>query len=182
MIRLEKIAACGPRGIILREKDLPEEDYRRLAQQTMELCKAHGVPCILHNFVSAAIELGADAIHLPLPVLRCIAEEEKTHFTTMGASCHSIADALEAERLGCTYITAGHIFATDCKRGIDPRGLQFLRGICDAVSVPVYAIGGISVENVAAVRAYGASGACVMSGAMRCEHVQDYLNQLKKED
>lgn len=179
-LRLEKIAAARPAGMILREKDLSEEDYRLLARWTMELCKTHGVPCILHTFVQTAMELGAEAIHLPLPVLRRMAETEKAYFTTLGASCHSVEDAMEAQRLGCTYITAGHIFVTDCKKGAAPRGLDFLRSVCEAVDIPVYAIGGISGENIEAVRGAGASGACVMSGVMRCTSVEDYLDQLKK--
>lgn len=180
LVRLENIAAAHPAGIILREKDLPEEDYRCLAQQVMMLCKAHGVPCILHSFVQAAVDLSADSIHLPLPVLRRMTREEKGYFETIGASCHSVEDALEAQRLGCTYITAGHVFATDCKKGVDPRGLAFLRAVCDAVSLPVYAIGGISTDNISAVRGAGAFGACVMSSVMQCENVRDYLSRLEK--
>ena len=89
-------------------------------------------------------------------------------------------EAQEAERLGCTYITAGHIFATDCKKGVPPRGLEFLRAVCAAVSVPVYASGGISDENIAAVRACGAAGACVMSGAMQCEDPAAYFESFEK--
>ena len=95
-------------------------------------------------------------------------EGEKARFRILGASCHSPADAWEAQRLGYTYITAGHVFATDCKKGLPPRGLDFLREVCRSVDIPVYAIGGIRPENMAAVRAAGAAGGCVMSGLMTC--------------
>ena len=84
-------------------------------------------------------------------------------------------DAIAAESLGCTYITAGHIFATDCKKGLPGRGLNYLHEISTAISIPVYAIGGISADNIAAVRAAGAAGACVMSGAMQCDDVRQYF-------
>lgn len=173
--RVEKVAAAGPKAIVLREKDLPEEAYQALAQQVLAICKAHGTCCILHNYVEAAKTLGSSAVHLPLPVLRGLTLEERQRFTILGASCHSVADALEAEQLGCTYITAGHVFETDCKKGLPGRGLIFLQEVAAAVSIPVYGIGGIAPENIGEVRKAGASGACIMSGAMTCDDVSEYL-------
>lgn len=169
LYRIEKIAACGPAGIILREKDLTGEEYMILAEQVMEICKKYAVPCILHSFIQEARKLKSEAIHLPLPVLRGMTKEDKADFKIIGASCHSADDAVEAENLGCTYITAGHIFATDCKKSLPPRGTGFLKIVCRSVSVPVYAIGGINSGNVESVRNAGAKGACIMSGLMCCE-------------
>ena len=173
--RVEKIAANKPKGIILREKDLSEEEYKKLAENVLQICEEHHVPCILHYFVDAAMELGAENIHLPLYVLREMDEKKKETFKQIGASCHSVEAAQEAERLGCTYITAGHVFVTDCKKGLAPRGLEFLQDVCRSVSIPVYAIGGINGENIDAVRKTGASGACVMSGLMICENVEETM-------
>lgn len=173
--RIEKIAENRPNGIILREKDLSEEEYKTLAEKVLNCCKKYDVPCILHSFVDAAMELGAENIHLPLHILREMDEKTKETFKIIGASCHSVEEAQEAERLGCTYITAGHVFVTDCKKGLAPRGLEFLRKVCESVSVPVYAIGGISNVNVDLVRKAGAAGACVMSGLMRCEDVKETM-------
>lgn len=175
LIRIEAIAQGSPAGIILREKDLSEKDYEELAKQVMIICKKYQIPCILHNFVKIARKLQADAIHLPLPILRSMSRVQKDSFHMLGASCHSLEEAKEAEELGCTYLTAGHIFATDCKKGAAPRGLDFLERICDNVSVPVYAIGGINRENFALVQRAGAKGACMMSGLMCCEDVGNYL-------
>ena len=181
MARVEEIAACRPAGMILREKDLPEDEYRDLALQVMEVCKKYGTRCILHNLVGAASALHAEAIHLPLAKLLQMSEEEKAQFTVIGASCHSVEDAVAAQAAGCTYITAGHVFDTDCKRGLPGRGLSFLREVCESVTIPVYAIGGISPENIREVRAAGAKGACVMSGTMRCEDPRNYLQGFKEK-
>ena len=171
--QIRRIAAASPRAILLREKELPKADYRLLARQVMEICRIYHTPCILHTFTDAAVELHADALHLPLPLLRKLSNTQKACFTHLGASCHSAEDALEAEALGCTYITAGHIFATDCKKGIPPRGLPFLKDVCQAVHIPVYAIGGINSKNwTSAIRA-GAAGICMMSEAMTSEHPAD---------
>lgn len=181
LFRLEKLAAAAPDGILLREKDLSEAEYKILAKRAGTICADHGVPCILHSFVKTARELNARAIHLPLPLLRTLSAEDKARFTTIGVSCHSVEEAIEAERLGGTYLTAGHIFATDCKKGLPGRGLEFLREVCGSVSVPVYAIGGIAPDNIAAVRKAGAAGACVMSQTMVCDHPADVLLALRKE-
>ena len=101
--------------------------------------------------------------------------QEKSHFQIIGASCHSLEEAKEAQNLGCTYITAGHIFLTDCKKGLPGRGLPFLEEICKTVRIPVYAIGGISSQNMESVRKTGAAGACIMSGFMRCKTVEEIM-------
>ncbi len=179
--RIAEIAACSPAGIILREKDLPESEYRALAGQVMEICQKNKVPCILHSFISVTLSLEAKAIHLPLPVLRSMSDEQKAYFNVIGASCHSVSEALEAKKLGCTYITAGHVFETDCKKGVPPRGIAFLRDVCKNVSMPVYAIGGIDSGKMQLIRETGAKGACVMSGLMCCENPKQYLADFEKD-
>lgn len=178
--RIDQIAAAHPAGIILREKDLDEDAYRELAKAVSKICKSHGTRCILHSYVEVAEELGCNAIHLPLHILRTVSDEKKRKFKEIGASCHSIEDAIEACRLGCTYITAGHVFETDCKKGLPGRGLGFLKNVCESVSVPVFAIGGISVDNIADVKKAGAKGACVMSGVMLCSDVGEYLSRFSQ--
>ena len=164
--RMEKVTAMHPKAVILREKDLSEEEYTDLAEKVMEICNRNNVPCILHTFINAAVKLGADSIHLPLTLLREMSAEDKAKFRIIGSSCHSAEDAIEAEKLGATYITAGHVFATDCKKGLPPRGLDFLKAVCESVDIPVYAIGGISREKMPQVLGTGAAGGCIMSGFM----------------
>ena len=179
LARIERIAACHPAGIILREKDMKLEDYKEMAAAVMEICEQHGVKCILHSFTDVAISLHADAIHLPLHLLREMSQEQKAHFTILGASCHSVEDALQAQALGCTYITAGHVFETDCKKGLPGRGLDFLQNVCTAVDIPVYGIGGIDADNIALVRNAGASGACLMSSLMATEDVTGLMKAME---
>ncbi|MFR2373680.1 MAG: thiamine phosphate synthase [Anaerobutyricum soehngenii] len=173
--QIEMIASAHPKAIVLREKDLSEKEYEQLARQVMQICQKHGTQCILHSFSNVAIALGAEAVHMPLPLLQKMTTQEKSHFQIIGASCHSLEEAKEAQDLGCTYITAGHIFLTDCKKGLPGRGLPFLEEICKAVRIPVYAIGGISSQNIESVRKTGAAGACIMSGFMRCKTVEEIM-------
>lgn len=175
LTRIDRIAAAHPAGIVLREKDLPPDSYQALAKQVLPICQSYDVPCILHSYPQAANALGVSAIHLPLPILRQLSEQQRRSFRILGASCHSIEDAKEAESLGCTYITAGHVFVTDCKKGLAPRGLDFLRSVCKSVRIPVWAIGGIAPENIRSVLDAGARGGCVMSGLMTCPDPAELL-------
>lgn len=179
LTRVERIAACHPAGIILREKDMSPEEYETLAAAVMEICGQYDVKCILHSFSAVALSLRAAAIHLPLHLLRELSQEQKAHFDVLGASCHSVDDALEAQAFGCTYITAGHVFETDCKKGLPGRGLEFLRNVCAAVDIPVYGIGGIYPYNIALVRSVGASGACLMSSLMATEDVTGLMKAME---
>ena len=178
--RVAAIAAARPAALILREKDLPEDQYQALAAQVMSLCRQVGVPCILHTFVGAARALGARAIHLPLPVLRTLSAGERAAFPALGASCHSVEEAREAVALGATYLTAGHVFATTCKADLPGRGVAFLAQVCAAVPCPVYAIGGVGPENLPALAQAGAKGGCVRSPLMTCPDPGAYLRQWKE--
>ena len=173
--RIKKIAQSKPSGIILREKDLTEQEYKKLSEVVIDICRSNNVRCILHNFVNTALELNHTSLHLPLPVLQELPDDKKNNFKILGASCHSEEDAVKAEKSGCTYITAGHIFDTDCKKGLPGRGIDFLKKICSCVSIPVYAIGGINSENISEVIEAGAAGACIMSGAMTYENLPEYF-------
>ena len=104
---------------------------------------------------------------MPLNKLLTMDDVNKKKFDVIGASTHSVEDAVLAEKNGASYITAGHVFATDCKKGVPPRGLSFLEEVCHAVSIPTYAIGGIHDDNAMACIKAGAAGVCMMSEFMR---------------
>ena len=199
-----------PASIILREKDLSEEEYREVAKRLKIICDRAGVVFCAHNYALVAEELGTPA-HFPLHVLEKLVRDKKISKTNprnsgmlneisngmpdgrsngmpdgrsnnildrrseiynlmrYGASCHSVEDALCAYKLGCDYVTAGHVYITDCKKGLAPRGIDFLKKMCDSVPIPVYGIGGIDLESdkIDEVKQAGAKGACIMSGYMK---------------
>ena len=171
--QIRRVCELQPAGIILREKDLDEADYTALAEMVLPICEAAGVPLIIHTYPEAARALGISRIHMPLPLLRSCSQAGDPHslddFKIIGCSTHSLAEAQEAIALGADYLTAGHIFTTDCKKGLAPRGLSFLREVCQASPLPVHAIGGISFdeEQIRQVLECGAAGVCIMSAAMR---------------
>ena len=167
MAKIREVVKKKPAFIILREKDLSAEKYRELAAGVLEICEKSGISCVLHHFYKEAMELGVRKIHLPLHILEEMSDSEKSCFDVIGVSTHSVEDAKKARKLGASYITAGHIFVTDCKKGLAPRGIGFLREVCENVDTDVYAIGGITEKNMAECIKAGAKGVCMMSGFMR---------------
>lgn len=167
--RLAKLLELRPQAVILRAKALDKAAYRTLALEVQQSCEAAGIPLILHSDWQLARELGVSMLHLPLALLRQISEYERAYFTWLSTSVHSVGEAQEAQELGATVLIAGHIYTTHCKAGLAPRGLGFLQAVCSAVSLPVYAIGGIGFDATqhAELQANGARGACVMSAYMR---------------
>ncbi|MBU3214752.1 thiamine phosphate synthase [Clostridium estertheticum] len=161
-------------SIVLREKDLSENDYKDLATKVLEICKENNTECILHTYYKVARELNCKKIHLPLHVLKSKPDICK-EFNEVGVSIHSVNEALEAVNLGATYIIAGHIFATNCKKDVPPRGLNFLSSVCSSINIPVYAIGGILPANAQKAINAGADGVCIMSGLMTCENPRVFI-------
>lgn len=166
--RLTKLTELRPQAVILRAKSLDKAAYRTLALDVQQSCEAAGIPLILHSDWPLARELGVKRLHLPLALLRQLPTCKRAHFTWLSTSVHSVVEAIEAQALGATVLIAGHIYTTQCKADLAPRGLGFLQAVCSAVSLPVYAIGGIGFEAAqhAELQANGARGACVMSAYM----------------
>lgn len=177
--RIAKLCDAGIDRVILREKDLTERAYAALLHEALAAVRSDQRYAITVNtFVDIAYSSGISSIQLPLPQLQEHPDLAR-EFTSVGVSIHGAAEARLAQNLGADYLIAGHIFPTDCKPGIAPRGLEFLREICDAAAIPVYAIGGVGLDTIAAVQEAGADGACLLSGLMTCEDPAAFIQQLR---
>ncbi len=113
---------------------------------------SYDVRLIIHTYINVARELGINTVHMSLHNMREYRKEfidnvNKTNNIKTGCSIHSVEEAVEARNMGASYITAGHVYVTDCKKGLAPRGLDFLKNVCDSVDIPVYAIGGINIDD-----------------------------------
>jgi thiamine-phosphate diphosphorylase len=166
--QIEQLAKGKPTAIMLREKDLPLDEYEALARKVNSICQKYDVPLIINQNLSVAAKLKIGIVQLSMTNLRKYREDLQL-FDQIGASVHSVEEATEAVTLGVTYLIAGHIFSTNSKKGVPPRGLSFLKQVCDAVSIPVFAIGGITSNDMNAIKLTGAKGVCMMSEAMTCE-------------
>lgn len=169
--QMQKVIRLHPHAVILREKDLSDEEYEVLAEKVLSLCTEEKVDCFLHSRISIAHRLGCKRIHLSIPGFMAMSEEErsqlKKEFQEISVSCHSMEDVNLAVKNGATQIILGTIFETECKKGLKGKGLEFVREICKSCPVPVYAIGGINMERLPQVMEAGAAGGCMMSGFMR---------------
>lgn len=166
LTQISKVLETKPAALILREKDLPDAEYMQLAQKVLPLCREHGVPCFFNNRVALAEKLYPDGQQLSFAAF---CEKEVGTAGIFGVSVHSLQEAKTAEALGASFVIFGHIFETDCKPGLPPRGLAALKEICASVSIPVYAIGGVNGENSPLCVEAGAAGVCMMSGFMEME-------------
>ncbi len=177
LTRIEQIAVAKPEAIILREKDLSEEAYRKLAYSCKAICDDYNVPLWLNGHIELAVEMGCGV------QVGFMLHEALNHVKNGGISCgisiHSVLEARQLEEHRALHFIAGHIFPTQCKPGLPPRGLEFLKQLCSTTKKPVYAIGGITPERFSDVIAAGATGACVMNGLMTCQNPATYLDQFR---
>lgn len=175
LTRIEKIASAKPDRIMFRDKDCKDDDYVKTAFKILKISDKYSVPCSMYRKFDRFSN-----IHMTMPMLQHIRLADMNFINLAGVSVHSVDEAVEAEKMGVDYVIAGHIFETDCKKGLAPRGLDFLKQVCNAVKIPVYAIGGINADNINSVAQSGADGACIMSGFMTCENPAEYMEKLRK--
>ena len=179
LARIEEICKAKPHAVILREKDLSDDDYETLAVECQKICNNHNVSLFINSKIEIAKKLNIKNIQLSFTDFTGNQNKLKD-FNIIGVSVHSKDEAIKAYNLGASFLTAGHIFETDCKKGAVPRGLIFLKEIVNAVNIPVFAIGGITLSNVPEVKNTSAKGICIMSQLMTCKNPKDIVLKYKK--
>ena len=159
-------------ALTLREKDLDKNKYLNLVKKIYPICKKYGIDLILHQNYDLNLDekYNIEGIHLSYEIFKSlnknIREELIKKYKRIGVSIHSLEEAKDVENLGATYVVAGHIFETDCKKGLEPRGLNFIKELSSILTIPIFAIGGINKENSNLVLNSGAFGVCMMSSLM----------------
>lgn len=163
--RIKEISKSNLKYLILREKDLEYKELLIMAKNVQSILKDSNIKLIINSNVEVAEEVNAYGIQLSF---KDFCENKGKNFNGIkGVSVHSLSEAIEAEKRGANYIIYGHVFNTDCKKGLKPRGLIEFKEICNKVNIPVYAIGGINKENYKSVLEIGADGVAVMSSLMK---------------
>jgi thiamine-phosphate pyrophosphorylase len=177
--QLEKICQAKPYGIILREKDLTDNEYEILALNCKKICDSYNVSLFINSKINIAEKLNIKNIQLPFTDF--IQNQNKLKdFSMIAVSVHSKDEAIKACCVGASFLIAGHIFETDCKKGFVPKGLIFLKEAVNSVNIPVFAIGGITQLKVKDVTKVKAKGICVMSQLMTCPNPKDIILEYKK--
>jgi thiamine-phosphate pyrophosphorylase len=160
--------AAGLPAVQVREKDLAAADLAALCRPLRALTRDHGARLIVNDRVDVALAVGADGVqrtHASLPVddIRRIAGAR----LSIGASVHSLEDAIDAEVRGADWVVFGPVYDTPSKRRWgSPQGLDRLAKVTASVRIPVVAIGGITPERVAAVRGAGAAGVAAIAAIL----------------
>ena len=167
VLRVREILSAEPFEVILREKDLSDDKYCQLVKEIV--ADNNGYKKVLAlNCPEIALEMGIENVHLTMQQL--MEHGRPSFIKRAGVSVQSAEEAETAQKLGADYLIAVHIYATDCKKGVPPRGIEFFRGVCESVDIPVFAIGGISENNFNEPLENGGTGVCLMSEFMKCEN------------
>ena len=159
--------------LTLREKDLDKNEYLNLVKKIYPICEKYRIDLILHQNYDLNLDekYNIEGIHLSYEIFKSlnknIREKLIKKYKRIGVSIHSLEEAKDVENLGATYVVAGHIFETDCKKGLEPRGLNFIKELASILTIPIVAIGGINEENSNLVLNSGAFGVCMMSSLMK---------------
>ena len=148
----------------IREKDLSEEAFEQEAAKLKDLCAKYRVPYVVNDSVEIAVDIDADGVHVGQSDIkgrdiRAIIGPDKI----LGISAGTVEEAVAAEKAGADYIGVGAVFATSTKKNARNLSREQLLAICNAVTIPVVAIGGISAGNILELSGSGVDGVAVVS-------------------
>ena len=165
----------------LREKDLDDENFLKEAVELKELCKEYKVPFVINDNVDIAIKMDADGVHVGQSDMEAGDVRAKLGpDKIIGVSAQTVEQAILAEQRGADYLGVGAVFPTGSKDDADDVSLETLKAICEAVSIPVVAIGGITLENTPQLAGTGISGVAVISAIYAQEDIRKASEDLKK--
>lgn len=176
----EKALKGGTTFLQLREKTLGGDAIRAEALEMKALCRRFGVPFVLDDDVELACEVGADGVHVGQSDME--AGEVRAKLgpdKILGVSAQTVEEAVLAEKRGADYLGVGAVFPTGTKSDADDVNLDTLKAICEAVSIPVIAIGGITKENVAQLGGSGIDGVAVVSAVFAQKNIEKATRELK---
>ncbi|MBP3224425.1 MAG: thiamine phosphate synthase [Campylobacter sp.] len=172
--KISRLCEAGISEIILREKNLNESEYCALFCEVLQICNHFGVRLFLHNFLDLAFDLEHKFIWLPLQILQN-STRNLSKFEKIVISAHSVDEAKLALNLGANALCLSHIFPTDCKANLEPKGLDLIRNVREFYRGEIYALGGINSSNFHFAIESGADNIAIMSEAMKCENEKEFV-------
>ena len=179
--QVEEALKGGVTFVQLREKDLDEERFLEEAKGIKELCRRYQVPFVINDNVDIAQAVDADGVHvgqsdMEAGDVRARLGQDKI----IGVSAQTVEQALLAESRGADYLGVGAVFATGSKADASEVDHETVKAICQAVHIPVIAIGGITREKVGALAGTGVCGAAVIRAIFAQEDVEEETRKLKE--
>ncbi len=184
--KIEQAAKAGVDWIQIREKDLSGRQLAKLSEQAI-LRAGDGSAVLVNDRLDVAITTGASGVHLgehslpPMEVRKLISQRLAGRKFLLGASVHSMEGAVEAEQAEADYVIFGPVYSTPSKAGFGPpQGSQRLREVCQRLTIPVLAIGGITLESAGDVMAAGAAGIAAIRLFQDSGNLDDLVRDLRK--
>lgn len=162
--QVKKAIDGGVTFVQLREKELAQEAFYKEALEIQALCREKNIPFVINDNVALAKEIDADGVHvgqedMEAGDVRSLLGPDKI----IGVSAHSVEEALLAEKRGADYLGVGAAFSTNSKKDVSCISHETIRDICQAVQIPVIAIGGINETNIEELKGTGICGVAVIS-------------------
>jgi thiamine-phosphate pyrophosphorylase len=179
--QVEKALKGGVTFIQLREKTLDRETFLAEAKDIKELCRKYEVPYVVNDHVDIAIAIDADGVHVGQSDMEAGSVREKLGTDKiLGVSAQTVEQAIFAEQRGADYLGVGAVFQTGTKADADDVSHETLKAICEAVKIPVIAIGGINMDNVMRLKGSGICGIAVISALFAQPDIELAAAELKK--
>ena len=178
--QVESALKGGVTCVQLREKELDEEAFLKEAFELHDLCKKYNVPFFINDNVDIAIRCHAEGIHVGQEDMAAAQVRQRVGEGVMiGVSAHTVQEALDAVAHGADYLGVGAVFATHTKTDVSEMPRQTLLDICNAVDVPVVAIGGIHKENILQLKGTGVDGVALVSAIFGAKDIEAECRELK---
>ena len=179
--QVESALKGGVTCVQLREKDLSEEAFLEEALAIRALCHDYGVPFLINDNVELAIKCGADGVHvgqkdMEAGHVRSLVGDEMM----IGVSAQTVEQAVRAQEAGADYLGVGAVFSTSTKSDAKAVSHETLRKICESVSIPVVAIGGINRNNMMELSGSGVCGVALVSAIFAGKDIEKECRMLKK--
>lgn len=169
----------GATFVQLREKNASTQELVELALKLKPICSKSAIPLVINDDAEAAKIAGVDGVHVGQSDTACKeARELLGENSIIGVSAQTVEQALEAEKAGADYLGVGAVFSTGTKKDADDVTLQTLKSICDAVSIPVVAIGGINVNRIPELAGTGIDGVAVVSALFASPNIEATAKEL----
>lgn len=179
--QVEEAIKGGATFIQLREKELNEDDFLEEAKEMKELCARYHVPFVINDNVEIAVAMDADGVHVGQSDMEALDVRAKLGpDKIIGVSAQTVEQALLAQKHGADYLGVGAVFATGSKADADDVSYETLKVICEAVDIPVIAIGGIGIHNVMELAGSGICGVAVISAIFAQPDIQEATKALKE--
>ena len=180
--QVEKALQGGATFIQLREKKMDEGSFLEEAKEIQKLCRQYQVPFVINDNVDIAARIDADGVHVGQSDMEAGDVRKKLGpDKIIGVSAQTVEQALRAQEHGADYLGVGAVFPTGSKEDATEVSHETLKAICDAVDIPVIAIGGINSGNVSELRGTGICGVAVISAIFAKKDICAAAAELKKQ-